>query len=127
MEPGKNAQIAVKKINEKYKKNSKLPGEIAVGDVIETTDGEKIKIVMQPSNISSLQASKKIKEKYKNLRKNKTMSKKIVESNKRNKILKEIDTIEKVKTASEKKKDEVLAKKILKKYKNLKKKLKKHI
>lgn len=121
MEPGKNAQIAVKKINEKYKKNSKLPGEIAVGDVIETTDGEKIKIVMQPSNISSLQASKKIKEKYKNLRKNKIMSKKIVESNKRNKILKEIDTIEKVKTASEKKKDEVLAKKILKKYKNLKK------
>ena len=121
LEPGKNAQIAVKKINEKYKKNSKLPGEIAVGDVIETTDGEKIKIVMQPSNISSLQASKKIKEKYKNLRKNKIMSKKIVESNKRKKILKEIDTIEKLKTASEKKRDKVLAKKILKKYKNLKK------
>ena len=97
------------------KKNSRLPGEIAVGDVIETTDGEKTKIVMQPSNISSLWASKKIKEKYKNL------SKKIVESNKRNKILKEIDTIEKLKTASEKKRDKVLAKKILKKYKNLKK------
>ena len=103
------------------KKNSRLPGEIAVGDVIETTDGEKTKIVMQPSNISSLWASKKIKEKYKNLRKNKIMSKKIVESNKRNKKLKEIDTIEKLKTASEKKRDKVLAKKILKKYKNLKK------
>ena len=49
------------------------------------------------------------------------MSKKIVESNKRNKILKEIDTIEKLKTASEKKRDKDLAKKILKKYKNLKK------
>ena len=127
MEPGKNAQIAVKKINGKYKKNSKLPGEIAVGDVIETTDGEKIKIVMQPSNISSLQASKKIKEKHKNLRKNKIMSKKIVESNKRNKILKEIDTIEKVKTASEKKKNRGFSKKKIKKIQELKKKLKKHI
>ena len=85
------------------------------------TDGEKIKIVTKPSNISSLRASKKIKEKYKNLRKNKILSKKIVESNKKNKILKEIETVEKVKSASEKKRDQILAKKILKKYRNLKK------
>ena len=121
LEPGKNAQIAAKEINEKYKKKSKLPGEIAVGDVIETTDGEKIKIIAPRSNISSLRASKKIKEKYRNLRKNKIMSKKIVESNKKNKILKDIDTIEKVKTASEKKRDRALAQKIVKKYRNLKK------
>ena len=49
------------------------------------------------------------------------MSKKIVESNKKNKILKDIDTIEKVKTASEKKRDRALAQKIVKKYRNLKK------
>ena len=49
------------------------------------------------------------------------MSKKIVESNKKNKILKEIETVEKVKSASEKKRDQILAKKILKKYRNLKK------
>ena len=69
LEPGKNAQIAAKKINEKYKKKYKLPGEVAVGDRINTTEGEKIKIVTKPSNISSLRASKKIKEKYRNLRK----------------------------------------------------------
>ena len=69
LEPGKNAQIAAKKINEKYKKKCKLPGEVAVGDRINTTEGEKIKIVTKPSNISSLRASKKIKEKYRNLRK----------------------------------------------------------
>ena len=49
------------------------------------------------------------------------MSKKIVESNKKNKILKDIDTIEKVKTASQKKRDRALAQKIVKKYRNLKK------
>ena len=69
LEPGKNAQIAAKKISEKYKKKYKLPGEVAVGDRINTTEGEKIKIVTKPSNISSLRASKKIKEKYRNLRK----------------------------------------------------------
>ena len=103
LEPGKNAQIAAKKINDKYRKKYKLPGKVAVGDVIETADGKKIKIVTKPSNISSLIASKKIKEKYKNLRKNKILSKKIVDSNKKDKMIKEIETVEKIKTASEKK------------------------
>ena len=88
--------------------------------MIETTDGEKIKIVTKPSNISNLRASKKTKEKYKNLRKNKILTKKIVESNKKNKILKEIETAEKVKSASEKKRDQILAKKIFKKIQKLK-------
>ena len=85
------------------------------------TDSKKIKIVTKPSNISSLRISKKIKEKYKNLRKNKILSKKIVESNKKSKMLKEIETVKKVKSASGKKRDKILAQKILKKYKNLKK------
>ena len=76
LEPGKNAQITAKKINEKYKKKYKLPGEVAVGDRINTTEGEKIKIVTKPSNISSLRASKKIKEKYRNLRNTKYWAKK---------------------------------------------------
>ena len=103
LEPGKNAQIVAKKINDKYWKKYKLPGKVTVGDVIETADGKKIKIVTKPSNISSLIASKKIKEKYKNLRKNKILSKKIVDSSKKNKMIKEIETVEKIKTASEKK------------------------
>ena len=38
LEPGKNAQIAAEKINDKYRKKYKLPGEVAVGDMIETTE-----------------------------------------------------------------------------------------
>ena len=76
LEPGKNAQIAAKKISEKHKeireaktkKRFKLPGEVAVGDMIETKDGDKIEIVVPPSKISSEKAAKKIKDKYDRLR-----------------------------------------------------------
>ena len=76
LEPGKNAQIAAKKISEKHKeireakakKRFKLPGEVAVGDTIETKDGDKIEIVVPPSKISSQKAAKKIKDKYDRLR-----------------------------------------------------------
>ena len=43
LEPGKNAQIAAKEISEKYKKirpKKKLPGEVTVGDTVETEDGD---------------------------------------------------------------------------------------
>ena len=128
LQPGKNAQIAAKKISEKHKeireaktkKRFNLPGEEAVGDTIETKDRDKIEIVVPPSKISSQKAAKKIKDKYDRLRRNKVKSKKIVESNKKNKILKEIDTIDEVKTASDKKRTRVTAQKILKKYKNMK-------
>ena len=46
--------------------------------------------------------------------------KKIVESNKRNKILKDIDTIEEIKTASDKKRTKISTDKISKKYKYMK-------
>ena len=41
LEPGKNVQIVAKKISQKYKKireakRLKLPGEVAVGDTVET-------------------------------------------------------------------------------------------
>lgn len=125
LEPGKNAQIAAKKISEKYKllrakKKFKLPGEVAVGDTIQTKEGEKIKLVVPPPKISSQKTAKRIKDKYKKIRRNKIKSQKIVESNKKNKILKETDTIEEIKTASNKKRTKVAAQKILKKYKNLK-------
>ena len=57
----KSAQIAAKKIGEKYKKireakakkRFKLRGEVAVGDTIGTKDGEKIEIVLPLKNIKS--------------------------------------------------------------------------
>ena len=47
-------------------------------------------------------------------------AKKIVESNKRNKILKDIDTVEEIRTASDKKRTRITVDKILKKYKKMK-------
>ena len=54
------------------------------------------------------------------MRRNKIKSQKIVESNQKNKILKEIDTVDEIKTASDKKRTRITAQKILKKYKNMK-------
>ena len=129
LEPGKNAQIAAKKISQKYKKigeanakkRFKLPGEIAVGDTIETEHGDKVEVTIpSPKKISSQKAAEKIKKKYKKMRRNKIKSQKIVESNQKNKILKEIDTVDEIKTASDKKRIRITAQKILKKYKNMK-------
>ena len=127
LEPGKNAQIAAKKISEKYrlirqengKKKFKLPGEIVTIETIKTPQGD-VKVPVSVPKKSSQKAAKRMKDKYAKIRQNKAKSKKIVESNKRNKILKEIDTIKKIRTASDKKRTRITADKKLKKYKNMK-------
>ena len=110
LEPGKNAQIAAKKISEKYrlirqangKKKFKLLGEIVTIETIKTPQGD-VKVPVSVPKKSSQKAAKRIKDKYARMRQNKAKSKKIVESNKRNKILQNIDTIKEIKTASDKK------------------------
>ena len=110
LEPGKNAQIAAKKISEKYrlirqanaKKKFKLPGEIVTIETIKTPQGD-VKVPVSVPKKSSQKAAKRMKDKYARMRQNKAKSKKIVESNKRNKILQNIDTIKEIKTASDKK------------------------
>ena len=127
LEPGKNAQIAAKKISEKYrlirqanaKKKFKLPAEIVTIETIKTPQGD-VKVPVSVPKRSSQKAAKRIKDKYARIRQNKAKSKKFVESNKRNKILKEIDTIEEIRAASDKKRTRITADKILKKYKNMK-------
>ena len=127
LEPGKNAQFAAKKISEKYrlirqanaKKKFKLPGEIVTIETMKTPQGD-VKVPVSVPKISSQKAAKRIKDKYARISQNKAKSKKIVESNKRNKILKDIDTIEEIKTASDKKRTKITADKISKKYKNMK-------
>ena len=60
LEPGKNAQIAAKKINEKYKlirqanalKKFKLPGEIVTIDTIKTPQGDVKVPVSVPKNLA---------------------------------------------------------------------------
>ena len=79
-----------------------------------------MKVPVSVRKKSSQEAAKRIRDKYTRIRQNKAKSKKIVESNKRNKILKDIETIEEIRTASDKKRTEITADKILKKYKNMK-------
>ena len=79
-----------------------------------------MKVPVSVRKKSSQEAAKRIRDKYARIRQNKAKSKKIVESNKRNKILKDIETIEEIRTASDKKRTEIMADKILKKYKNMK-------
>ena len=97
LEPCKNAQIAAKKISEKYglirqvnaKKKFKLPGEIVTIETIKTPQGD-VKVLVSVPKKSSEKAAKRIKDKYARIRQNKAKSKETVESNKRNKILKDI-------------------------------------
>ena len=79
-----------------------------------------MKVPVSVRKKSSQEAAKRIRDKYARIRQNKAKSKKIVESNKRNKILKDIETIEEIRTASDKKRTEITDDKILKKYKNMK-------
>ena len=81
LNPGKNAQIAAKKLSEKYKKirdakKYKIPGEIVKIEEVETPEG-KIKV---PVSIEkSKKAAKKIIKKYDKIRGEKKF-KKIVDT-----------------------------------------------
>ena len=127
LEPGKNAQIAAKKVSNKYrlirqanaKKKFKLPGEIITIETIKTPQGD-VKVPVSVPKKSSQKAAKRIKDKYSRIKQNMAKSKKIVESDKRNTILKDIDTIEEIRTASDKKRTKITADKILNKYKKMK-------
>ena len=73
-----------------------------------------------------MKATKKIRGKYAKIRRKKVKSQKIIESSivnvdKENKILNDLDTVEQVRKASDKKRTKILADQILKKYKNMKK------
>ena len=119
--------MLLKKISEKYrlirqtnaKKKFRLAGEIVTIETIKTPQGD-VKVPVSVPKKSSQKAAKRMKDKYAKIRQNKAKSKKIVESNKRDKILKEIDTIKKIRTASDKKRTRITADKKLKKYKNMK-------
>ena len=85
LEPGKNAQIATKKISEKYKlirqaialKKFKLPGEIVTIDTIKTPQGD-VKVPVSVPRKSSQEAAKRMKDKYTRIRQNKAKSKKLL-------------------------------------------------
>ena len=125
LEPGKNAQMAAKKISEKYKKlreanarkkKYKIPGEIVKIEEFETLQG-KVKV---PVSIEkSKNTAKKIIKKYDKIRREKRF-KKIVDVNKKRKKTQKIDTINEIKNSAAKKSAKKPAKKIVEKYKSMK-------
>ena len=81
LQPGKNAQLAAKKISEKYKKmreakkrknKFKLPGDIVKIETMDTPQGEvKVPVSLQKRKVSSLKTAKKITKKYDQIRREK--------------------------------------------------------
>ena len=129
LEPGKYAQLAAKKISEKYKKireatarknRYKLPGEIVRIEKVETDQGEvKVPISNEKPKRSGKEAAKKIIKKYDNIRREKTF-RKIVDANEKKKKTENINIIEDIKNSAAKKSTRITAKKILQKYKSMK-------
>ena len=126
LEPGKNAQLAAKKISEKYKKMTealakkwkyKIPGEIVKIEEVETPQ-EKGKVP-----VSVEKTAKKLIKKYDKIR-GENKFKNIVDANKKRKKKQKIDVINKIKNSSAKKNALITAKKIAQNYKLMKKQTK---
>ena len=125
----KNAPLAAKKISEKYKKlreanarkqKYKIPGEIVRIEKVETDQGEvKVPVSIEKPKRSGKEAAKKIIKKYHKIRQEKTF-KKIVDANEKRKKNKNIEIVEDIKNFAAKKSARITAKKILQKYKSMK-------
>ena len=85
LEPGKNAQLAAKKISEKYKKireanakknKYKIRGEIVTIETVKTPHGEvKVPVSTEKPKLSGKEAAKKAIKKYDKIRREKTFKK----------------------------------------------------
>ena len=128
LEPGKNAQLAAKKISKKYKKlreanarkrKYKLPGEIVTIETVETPQGEvKVPVSFEKSKRSGKEAVKKIIKKYDKIKLEKTF-RKIAEANEKKKKYKNINIVEDIRNTAAKKSTRITAKKTLQKYKSM--------
>ena len=129
LEPGKNAQLAAKKISDKYKKireattrknEYKIPGEIVRIEKVETDQREvKVPVSIEKPKGSGKEAAKQIIKKYDKIRREKTF-KKIVDANEKRKKNKNIEIVEDIKNFAAKKSARITANKILQKYKSMK-------
>ena len=118
-----------KKNSEKYKKlreenarkqKYKIPGEIARIEKVETYQGEvKVPVSNEKPKRSGEEAAKKIIKKYDKIRCEKTF-RKIVDANEKKKKTENINIIEAIKNSAAKKSMRITAKKILQKYKSMK-------
>ena len=85
LEARKNAQVAAKKISEKYKKlreanarkqKYKIPGEMVTIETVETPQGQiKVPVCIEKPKGSGKEATKKIIKKYDKIRQEKSLKK----------------------------------------------------
>ena len=118
LNPGKNAQIAAKKISEKYKKirdakKYKIPGEIVKIEEVETPEGKiKVPVFIEKNK-------KAAKKKYDKIRLEKRFIK-IVDTAEKKRKTEKNNVVDELKDASLKKNAKITAKKIVEKYKSMK-------
>ena len=102
------------------KQKYKIPGEIVRIETVETPQGEiKVPVSIEKPKWSGKKAAKKMIKKYDKIRREKTF-RKIVDANERKKKTKKINIIEDIKNSAAKKSTKITAKKILQKYKSIK-------
>ena len=102
------------------KQKYKIPGEIVRIETFETSQGEiKVPVSIEKPKRSGTEAAKKIIKKYDKIRREKTF-RKIVNANEKKKKRKNINIIENIKNFAAKKSTKITAKKILQKYKSIK-------
>ena len=112
LQPGKNAQIAAKKISEKYekmrevlvaKKKYKIPGEIVIDEDVKTDQGTiKVPVSIEKPKRSGKEAAKKIIKKYDIITREKKF-KKIVEVEEKRKKSKNFNILEDAENVNDKK------------------------
>ena len=106
LNPGRNAEIATKKISEKYRKirdakKYKIPGEIVKIEEVETPEGKtKVPVSIEKSK----KAGKKIIKKYDKIRRKKKF-KKIVDTMQKKRKTEKIDAVDELKDVLLKKKN----------------------
>ena len=102
------------------KRKYKIPGEIVTIETVEISQAEvKVPVSIEKPKGSGKEAAKKIIKKYDKIRREKTF-RKIVNVNEKKKKSKNIEIIEDVKNSTAKKSTKVTTKKILNKYKAMK-------
>ena len=102
------------------KQKYKIPGEIVRIETVETPQGEiKVPVSIEKPKRSGKEAAKKMIKKCDKIRREKTFTK-IVDPNEKKKKTKNINIIEDIKNSAAKKSTKITAKKILQKYKSIK-------
>ena len=126
LELGKNAQIAARKISQKYKKLREAKRKYEISDeIVKVLQAEiNVPISLKKQKRSGKKTAKKLIKKYDRIRREKAYQK-LVDTREKRKKQKKIELTDEIKDAAAKKNNRIVAKKILDKCKRMKRPKKK--